>query len=299
MVGNDGSETHVVKPLLKWVGGKTQSITEVVSMFPREIHHYHEPFVGGGSVLLAMLSRIKAGDIKVLGKIYASDLNPNLIALYKNVQSAPDALFREAKTLATEFSEYTGEDKARYYYQIRTKFNQLTPADRASPTGSAMLIFMNKTCFRGLYREGPHGFNVPYGHYANPSIVQEEHIWAVSELIQDVVFTSCSFQESLARVVPGDFVYLDPPYVPVSKTESFVSYTSDGFSDDEHTTLFSHCRNLVHKNVHMLLSNSDAKRVKDAFPQPVYQTKIIACKRAIHPKKPGSKANEVLISNYI
>jgi DNA adenine methylase len=298
-----------MKPFLKWVGGKTQILEDVLKEFPDEIENYHEPFVGGGSVLLGFLSSVKLGRIKVSGKVYASDLNSNLIGLYRNIQSCPEQVIREVQKITDEFRKINGTvvnrkpttlqeactSQESYYYWIRSRFNALTKEERTSTVASAML-FMNKTCFRGVYREGPNGFNVPFGNYKNPSIIEEQHIMAVSELIKDVVFTSCTFSESLEKVESEDFVYLDPPYAPETDT-SFVSYTSDGFDLQSHKLLFQLCHDMNSKGVKFLMSNADVKLVKDAFCSACYKTKVISCKRTINSKKPNTRTNEVLISN--
>jgi len=305
-----GVVAETLKPVLKWVGGKTQILENVLSLFPTEIKNYHEPFLGGGSVLLGLLSRIKSGAIKLSGRIYASDLNANLIGLYQTIQSRPVELIAEGKRLVEEYRRITGTEVNRkpttlqeattspesYYFWIRSTFNNLSKEDRATPAAAAMLLFLNKTCFRGLYREGPNGFNVPYGNYRNPSILEEEHIMAVSEAIKDVVFAVAPYTESLKRVQDGDFVYLDPPYAPETGT-SFVGYTSDGFALEEHNTLFKSCHAMQDKNIRFLMSNADVTLVKESFPVPTYSSTIISCRRAIHAKNPESKTNELLITN--
>jgi DNA adenine methylase len=269
-----------VKPFLKWVGGKTQIIDDVISLFPREMNSYHEPFLGGGSVLLALLTQRKNGIIKVNGSIYASDLNENLISLYKHIQASPDEFIAEMKLL----TEHPMNEE--YYYTIRSRFNE-TP--KSTLAASTMFLYLNKTCFRGLYREGPRGFNVPYGHYKNCSVLDEGHIKVVSELIKDVIFTHRSFTESLSEVQNTDFIYLDPPYAPVNVT-SFVGYNADGFG--KHEELFELCKKL---NTKFLMSNADVPLVRETFKD--YEIKTISCRRSINAKNPESRANEVLIRN--
>jgi DNA adenine methylase len=289
-----------MKPFLKWVGGKTQILDQVMDTFPRKMVDYHEPFLGGGSVLLEFLTRVQSGSICLKGKVYASDLNSNLIGLYKHIQTEPENLVEQVKSLVKEFSECKGTEVNRkaetrdeamtsqesYYFWIRSRFNSLN----AGLEKSAMFLFLNKTCFRGVYREGPRGFNVPFGNYKNPSVLDEDHILKVSKLIQDVVFTVSHFKDSLKKVLLGDFVYLDPPYAP-KDAKSFVSYTSSGFGPEDHTTLFDMCKKLPA----FTMSNADAPLVLDTFRENRYTKRVISCRRAINSKEPDSKTNEVLI----
>jgi len=295
------SSLELCKPFLKWVGGKTQIIETVINLFPKTILNYHEPFLGGGSVLLALLSYKNAGLITVNGTIYASDINSKLIGLYKTIQSDLEGLLLELKALQLEFSSCTGNivnrkptclaealtSKESYYYWIRSKLNS---DSGLSYKQAAMFLFINKTCFRGLYREGPNGFNVPYGHYTNPSLFDEEHLRSVALLIKDVVFTCSSFKT--IKPVLGDFVYFDPPYAPENE-KSFVSYNADGFNLDAHKELFSLCTGLKDIGATFLMSNADVELVKATFS--AYNVKIISCRRAINSKDPGAKTNEVLI----
>jgi DNA adenine methylase len=293
----------LTKPFLKWVGGKTQIIEEVLSLFPKDINNYHEPFLGGGSVLLGFLSY---GSLK--GKAYASDINPYTIALYKHIQSNVDGFIAELKKLVDMYNSITGTSVFRkattldegltsqesYYYYMRHKFN--TIEDKTTLEASAALLFLNKTCFRGVYRTGPHGFNVPFGHYNEPSIYDVEHLKEVSNLIKNVEFKCQSFEESLKNVESDDFVYLDPPYAPETDT-SFVSYVEEGFSLTQHTNLFNLCKSFQERGIQFLMSNAEVKLVTEAFSSRLYETKIISCRRAINSKDPASRTNEVLIRN--
>lgn len=305
---------EVIKPFLKWVGGKTQIIDEVITNFPKHMNNYLEPFLGGGSVLIALLTSKLNGKIRVDGRIYASDLNPTLIALYKHIQNSPRKLTSEVKKIVEEYKSCKSESgrvenpnpltieealssPKSYYYWVRNKFNLLSKDEKTSLPGSAMFLFLNKTCFRGLYREGPNGFNVPFGNYKNPTIIDEDHIFSLSVLFKDVIFTCTSFDRVLVNTQQGDFVYLDPPYAPESDI-SFVSYTKEGFDLKSNQLLFGMCNEMKEKEVKMLMSNSEVEFVRTSFSSPMYKTKIISCKRAINSKNPIARTNEVLISNF-
>ena len=302
----------IPKPILKWVGGKTQIIDKLIVDFPIEINNYREAFLGGGSVLLAFLSYVKSGIIKINGNIYAYDLNEPLIYIYKNIQTQRNELYDILKNIITDFKECgngkinrTPENieeakiaKENYYYWIRSEYNKLSIIDKKSILGSAMLIFLNKTCFRGIFRVGPNGFNVPYGHYSNPEIINKEHLDDIHNLIQNVIFECCDFDTSLAlsNIVQGDFTYLDPPYAPETNT-SFVGYTEKGFDIENHKKLFNLIHNLTDAKHKVMLSNADVSLVRENFKEK-YNTSSILCKRSINSKNPESKAKEVIIKNY-
>ena len=302
----------IPKPILKWVGGKTQIIDKLIVDFPIEINNYREAFLGGGSVLLAFLSYVKSGIIKINGNIYAYDLNEPLIYIYKNIQTQRNELYDILKNIITDFKECgngkinrTPENieeakiaKENYYYWIRSEYNKLSIIDKKGILGSAMLIFLNKTCFRGIFRVGPNGFNVPYGHYSNPEIINKEHLDDIHNLIQNVIFECCDFDTSLtlSNIVQGDFTYLDPPYAPETNT-SFVGYTEKGFDIENHKKLFNLIHNLTDAKHKVMLSNADVSLVRENFKEK-YNTSSILCKRSINSKNPESKAKEVIIKNY-
>jgi DNA adenine methylase len=324
------------KPLIKWVGGKTQILNKIFEKFPVEINNYYEIFLGGGSVLFGLLDLINNKQIKITGNIYVFDLNETLINMYKNIQSNYNQLYTELQIIIQEFNSIINNnttnndneikddsnqeenltndikqkinrkpsslDEAKtskeiYYYWIRNKYNKLSQEQKNSVLGSAIFIFLNKTCFRGVYRVGPNGFNVPYGHYNNPEIINYDNLVNINKLIKNVIFTTSNFKDSISRIGQNDFAYLDPPYAPIN-SKSFVGYNQDGFTLSNHNELFELCKTLKRKNTKFLMSNSDVELVKNNFPTSEYKTDIIECKRAINSKKPDSKCNEVLISNY-
>jgi DNA adenine methylase len=305
------TKINIPKPFLKWVGGKTQIIDKLIVEFPVEINNYREAFLGGGSVLLTLLTYVKMGIIKLQGNVYAYDLNEPLICVYKNIQTNHNELYTVLQTIITEFNE-SGEgeinrnpnnieqakvSKENYYYWIRSKYNKLPLMDKNTTLGSAMFIFLNKTCFRGIFRVGPNGFNVPYGHYKNPEIINKEHIDEIHQLIQNVVFECCDFNQSLANVEMNDFVYIDPPYAP-EKANSFVGYTENGFNMEQHTNLFKLINKLNENNQKIILSNADVDLVRENFTDKKYKIVSVLCKRSINSKNPESKAKEVIIKNY-
>ena len=308
---NSNCKKSYPKPIIKWVGGKTQIIDKLVTKFPCEMGNYHEIFLGGGSVLFALLSKNKDGSIKCNGHVFAYDLNEPLIFVYKNIQLFPLELFYAIEKIKNVYCRITGMtvnrkpisieeailSKESYYYWIRSEYNKLSVDDKKSIIGSSMLIFLNKTCFRGIFRVGPNGFNVPYGWNKNPDIVDREHLQEISMLIQNVTFESCNFQKSMNNITYGDFTYLDPPYAPET-ANSFVAYTVEGFSIDKHKELFTICKEIAEKKINMMMSNSNVSMVLQNFPAETFNVEEILCKRLINSKNPKATTQEVLIKNY-
>ena len=310
---------NITKPILKWLGGKTQILNQILPNFPKNINNYHEIFLGGGSVLLALLSYVKAGVIHIEGTINAYDINEPLIYVYKNIQLHHTELYETIHQIIEEFNICPIEgllnrkplditeaklSKENYYYWIRYTYNKLSDIEKKTIIGSSMFIFLNKTCFRGVFRIGPNGFNVPYGHYNNPEIINEDHLEAIHDLIQNVIFNCYDFKKSLTYIISteeinnSDFIYLDPPYAPETST-SFVGYTKQGFNLEQHNLLFNMIHKLSELNIKALMSNSDVCLVKENFNnEKNYVCQTILCKRSINSKKPNSKVNELIISNY-
>jgi len=298
-------------PFLKWVGGKSQILDEILTKFPKDIANYHEVFLGGGSVLLGVLSSIKNKEINLTGEIYAYDINETIINTFKCVQEDPDTLYANILSHIEIYNKCPSDNgnnkpisitealssKESYYYWIRKEFNSLkTITPDTIFIKSAMFIFLNKTCFRGLYRESKNGFNVPFGNYRTPEIVNLEHLREVSKLIEGVNFICSKYEDSLLNINEGDFVYLDPPYAPENE-KSFTRYSLEDFTLDNHNKLFSMVKELP---CPFVMSNSNVPLVIDTFrSHSSFNIETISCKRSINSKNPGAKTLEVLISKII
>lgn len=263
--------------ILKWAGGKGQLLNELLPEFPRVMRNYYEPFVGGGAVLLRLLEEVKANRITITGRVYASDVNSRLIQLYKHIRDEPERLIIELLSLAHEHE--LSSDKSAYYYKARSEFN----ANPEPLRTSALFVFLNKTCFRGMYREGPNGFNVPYGHYVSPTIVIPSKVRATSELVQNVIFTCEPFHNSLDRASPQDFIYADPPYYG-----TWGGYNAGGFT--EHATLFALLRSTSCKWV---MSNSDSEYVRTQFESAI--VRVVTRRRWANTKVREPTVRELII----
>ena len=295
------------KPFLKWVGGKYKLLDKIITKFPLTINNYHEPFLGGGSVLFALLDRVEKKEIKINNNIYAYDINEELIYTYKNIQKNPNELIAEVQKIICEYKNLPNDkkkvprglnittdnyktNKEYYYYYIRQLYN--SNINKKSITCSAQFIFLNKTCFRGVYRIGPNGFNVPFGNYSNPEIINEKDILHISKLIQKVIFINTNFTNLV--VESGDFIYVDPPYLKIDKN-SFDSYTKLKFNNDSHNKLFGMLNDFAGRGIKFIMSNSDTKEIESFFDKDKFTICKVLCKRSINCKNPESVVNEVII----
>ena len=274
------------KPFVKWAGGKRQLIPEIEKHLPEKFSSYYEPFLGGGALLFHLLSENKNL------KGYVSDLNSDLILAYVTIRDNLDGLL---KSLQKHSDNYFSDSKS-YYYLIRetNPKNQIEKVSR--------LLFLNRTCFNGLYRVNSKGkFNVPLGRYSNPNIVQEENLHSVNEFLnQNKIIIKCQdFSPTVEKVKKGDFVYFDPPYQPVSKTANFTSYTNSNFGLNDLKRLAKVSNQLTKKGVNVLLSNSSSKQVRELFSSKDWKIFEIEANRAINSdsnKRTGHY--ELLIKNY-
>lgn len=291
------------KPFLKWVGGKGQLLTQLEAALPISLYDndftYVEPFVGGGAMLFFMLQKFP--NIK---RVIINDININLTEAYKNIKYYPDELVLKLKDIEKEYLNITNEDSRKdFYLRMRTLFNN---KDITSIEKTMLLIFLNRTCFNGLYRENSKGeFNVPFGKYSNPTICNEDVIYADSELLNkfDVEINNGDFE-----IMTDDnnltFYYFDPPYRPISETSSFNSYVKGSFDDNEQERLANFCKKLSKKSNYLwMLSNSDcsAKNPNDLFFENLYYNfnimRVYAARSVNAVASKRGKLSELLITN--
>jgi len=307
---NSISKKDIPRPLLKWVGGKGQIIDKLFKQIPKEINDYHELFVGGGSFLIMILWAKQKGFITINGAINVYDLNEALIGSYVNIKNNKIELYESIKEIEEEFNscKIDGDVKRKpinkedaftsresYYYWIRKLYNEIK--DKSTIKSSSYFIFLNKTGFRGMYREGPNGYNIPYGNYKNPKILDKDELDYISDLIKDVNFHNSDFSKSIENIQgENNFVYLDPPYAP-ENDKSFVGYTKDGFDIKQHELLFNLTQKISEKNM-IMMSNANVKLIHDNLSPNDYKYEVVSCRRAINSKNPGAKTEEVIITNY-
>ena len=296
-----------VRPFVKWAGGKNKLIPQMEQYYPKELKEnkidvYIEPFVGGGAILMDILKKYN------IKKAYAFDINKNLINCYNIIKDKVESLVLELKKLEEEYLKLDDENRKEYYYDIRKKYNSINiENENEALEKTTYFIFLNKTCFNGLYRENRRGqFNVPIGKYKNPTIFDEENLIELSKLIKNVTFINGDYRESYKYIEENTFIYFDPPYRPINKTSSFTSYSKEDFNDENQKELGEYFRKINdnNSNVKLMLSNSNPKNnnEKDDFFEQIYngfKINEIKANRMINSnKEKRGKISELLIINY-
>lgn len=268
-------------PVLKWVGGKRQLLKAFDPLFPSEIEYYCEPFVGGGAVFMHLRPK----------RAMISDINGEIINLYQVIRDDVDGLIVKVST-------FTNDKDC--YYRVREwdkdpAYQSMSAVDRA-----ARILYLNRTCFNGVYRVNKSGyFNVPFGRYKNPLILDEENLRALNQYFNeaDITFKVADCVEVLDAVPDNAFVYLDPPYDPVSVTASFTSYAKDGFSKEDQRRLRECCDRLNARGVKFMLSNSATDFIKDEYKN--YRIDVVKATRSINRDGDGrGVVDEVVVRNY-
>ncbi len=298
------SEDKTVKPFLKWAGGKGQLIKEIERYYPFDsgkITKYAEPFVGGGAVLFDILSKYD------LEQIYISDINAELINTYRIIRDDIDDLIKMLYGMKNEFIPLDIDARKEYYTKKRERFNDLkvNGNENINTEKAALMIFLNKTCFNGLFRVNKKGlFNVPMGSYKNPMICDEVNLRAVSEKLQKVTIVCGDYRESADFIDENTFVYFDPPYRPITDTASFTAYTENLFNDEEQIELARFVDEMHKKGAKVVISNSDPKNsnTEDDFFDNIYSAhniKRVEATRMINCNSEArGKIKELIISNF-
>jgi len=299
------------KPFLKWAGGKGQLLQQFENFYPNElksgkIKKYIEPFIGGGAVFFEIIEKFN------FEYTYISDINKDLILAYKTIQKSPKDLICCLENFQANYYEKDTPKRKEFFYETRSKYNlekdlinyEIFSNEWIERT--AKLIFLNRTCFNGLFRLNSKGeFNVPFGDYKKPRILDSENLKEISKILQKTEIKNADYKKCLSKVDEKTFVYFDPPYRPISKTSSFTTYAGLGFTDKEQIKLANFFKKLdKEKNAKLMLSNSDPKNenIEDNFFDDLYKKFFInrvLASRIINSKvaKRG-QIKELLITNY-
>lgn len=287
-----------VKPFIKWAGGKSQLLNEIRTKYPQKIERYCEPFVGGGAVLLDVLANYNPNEVII------NDINAALINTYQQVQSNVDALISQLSKMQSEFWKADSELRKTLYTDNREKFNSLINCKDNNLDKASLFIFLNKTCFNGLYRVNHKGlFNVPIGSYKKPPICDAENLRYISKLLQNVEIKCGDYKDCTDFIDANTFVYIDPPYRPLTVTASFTSYNENEFGDQQQIELGHFIDEITEKGAKVVASNSDPKNAddNDNFFDDLYaEYKIerVSAKRMINSKADSrGSISELLITN--
>ena len=290
----------LAKPFIKWVGGKSQLLDEIRDKYPSKIEKYCEPFVGGGAVLFDVLSCYQPKTVLI------NDINKELINTYSQIKNNCPEMIAQLSDLQSSYKSHSLEENKAFFYEKRSRYNELkVNGNEAENLEKAVLfIFLNKTCFNGLYRVNSKGlFNVPFNNAKNPLLCDSDNLLACSELLKNVQMQVGDYKECKNFIDKGTFVYIDPPYRPITQTSAFTSYSENGFSDKEQIELGTFITDISEKGAFVLASNSDPKNsdADDTFFDDLYshfEIKRVSASRMINSnaKKRGA-INELLISN--
>lgn len=278
----------VAKPFLKWAGGKGQLFEQFMPLYPRTFDGYHEPFVGSAAVYFHLFNLVTAGKLKAaLERVRLTDANEELINCYAMVRDDVDVLIRA-------LARHRERHSSSHYYAVRAD----SPATLSREERAARLIYLNKTCYNGLYRVNRKGeFNVPMGSYKNPSIYEADELRQVSRALQKTEIHAADFREVRRWASAGDFVYFDPPYHPLTTTSSFTNYTDQAFGEQEQRDLAQVYRDLDRRGCKLMLSNSWTPFIIDLYGG--FRLVEVKATRAINsnPNKRG-KISELVVLNY-
>ncbi len=306
---HDSQNRFQPSPVLKWAGGKTQLLPEIKQQYPQELQKgnivkYIEPFFGGGAVFFDIYSNYK------IEKAYLFDKNPELIILYKVIQNDVDALIEELSILESEYLGLNNEKRKELYYQVRSNYNTFDKQTDANNytqewvKRAAYTVFLNKTCFNGLYRVNSKGcFNVPMGRYKKPKILNKDNLLAVNQAFKIAEIKHTDFAKVLNYADESTFIYYDPPYRPISETANFNAYSSLEFNDDEQRRLRNIFVKASNQGALQMLSNSDpTNHIDDPFFDELYQdfniSRILASRMINSKGNKRGKIREILVINY-